>query len=106
MRKEHQKVIVKRLIRSSYGDLASKDLDFMTENEPSYQFFGGFLVLRHRIYAYILALLLLVFMVTERFCFLTIVYKTKCTNYVLILFVTLINCLILLVSNIRRRAKV
>lgn len=106
MRKEHQKVLVKRLIRTSFGDAATRDLDFMTQNEPSYQFFNGFVVLRHRVYACILTVTLLVFMFMERFCFLTIVYKTKCTNYVLILGVALVNCLLLLIQNIRRRAKV
>ena len=119
MRKAHQKIIVRRMIKSQYGKpdnfkrtsflhhgIRARDLEFLTSNEKSYSFFNGFIILRQSVYAVVLTLILLAFMIMERFCFLTIVYKTKCTNYVLIVFVTLINTFILMVSMLKRRKKV
>lgn len=78
----------------------------MTMNEKNYSFFNGFIILRQSVLAPILTVVLLAFMILERFCFLTIVYKTKCTNYVLIVCVTLINSLILMLQMLKRRDKV
>lgn len=74
--------------------------------EKSHVFFNGYIILQESVLKRIYAGLLVFFLTLERFCFLIMVYKTKCTNYVLLLLVITLNTLLLFVGKLCRGKKV
>lgn len=79
---------------------------FLTKGEKTYLFFGGCLAFRESVYKKVLAVILAIMLFVERYCFLTMVYKTKCTNYCLLILVVFINTLLLLIGKCKRGQKV
>ena len=86
--------------------MKDKNLLFLTKGEKSYLFFNGCLAFRESVYKQVLAVFLAIMLFVERFCFLTMVYKTKCTNYCLLILVVFLNTVFLLVRKNQRGQKV
>lgn len=114
IRKMQQKIIVERMLASrtssrndlqSHQRLKAQDLQFLTKSEKTYVFLNGCLAFRETVYKKVLASILVVALFVERYCFLTMVYKTRCTNYCLLICVVFINTLLLLVGKWRRGRK-
>ena len=103
-RKANQKVIVDKLMLDFDG--ASKDYPFLRlQTEKSHQFFNGWLVIRQSLLMRIYGFFLMVLLFTERYCFLIMVYKTKCTNYVLLLLIIFSNTFVLFLQRKLQKGK-
>lgn len=111
--KAHQDLIASKTVKSTMSALdpnckyEAKDLLFMiNKNEKSHQFFGGYIIMRESVLAQFYCALLVLLLFLERFCFMVVIYKTKCTNYILLFFVTVINSLILYIQKCLNQRKV
>ena len=82
------------------------DLEFLLVKEKDYIFFKGLIILRQSVFSQVLRILLVVFLFLERFSFIVIVYKTKCSNYVLLLTVVILNAIILYSQQLKNQKKV
>jgi hypothetical protein len=95
-------MLLKRMIAKELSNKDSvsrsinkNDLEFLLVKEKDYIFFKGLIILRQSVFSQVLRILLVVFLFLERFSFIVIVYKTKCSNYVLLLTVVILNAIIL-----------
>lgn len=76
------------------------------KTEKSYVLLRGLFVVRQSILAVILLVILCILMFLERYFFMILIYKTKCTNYILLFFVTFINTFILCCQKAQMESKV
>lgn len=76
------------------------------KTEKSYVILGGLFVIRQSIMAVILLVILTILLFLERYFFMILIYKTKCTNYILLFFITFINAFILCCQKVQMEGKV
>ena len=120
LKQAHQKMLLKRMIAKEFSStraskdisrnqstkISKTDLEFLLVKEKDFIFLNGLLILRQTKWAQVLRLLLVVFLFLERFSFIVIVYKTKCSNYVLLLTVVVLNLVVLFIMQLKNKQKV
>ena len=74
----------------------------MFQSEKSHKLFGGFIILRESLLLKIYQAILLICLAIERYCFLVMVYKTKCTNYALLLVIITSNTMLLFFLKLKK----
>lgn len=76
------------------------------KTEKSHHYLGGMIVLRETVLAKFQLFQLVFLLFFERFFFMILIYKTKCTSYIMLFFVTFTNVIILLIQKKTRGKKV
>ena len=124
--KSHSQMVTKKLIQKQFPDaeknprlsfsrnpknparLSAADLSFMMkkDHQKSYSYFNGLVYLTEPALVKILVSFLVIFMFTERYSFLVLVYKTKCTNYILLYVITILNTVLTFVWTKLKARKV